>query len=157
MDQFLHYIYGKVCRYQAFNIIAQCAIPIILDYSPSESQFSKMNHATQITVWILTYACIVIWNRCNTNHDLWVAMWKYPNHISCITFTIQCRELVPHSFSSLWTTLHKYVPYRSTRWRCVALHAQVRNLWGPIYVYQISKEAFQIALPHRLTFRTVIR
>ncbi len=45
--------------------------------------------------------------------------------MSCVSYAIHYRELVPHSFDLFWTTLHKYVPYRSVRWCCVALHTQV--------------------------------
>ncbi len=39
-------------------------------------------------------------------------------------------EPVPHSFDLYRTTLHEYVPYRSIKWCCIALHIQTQNLWG---------------------------
>ncbi len=48
------------------------------------------------------------------------------------------RELVPHPFNSFsTTTLHEYVPYKSIRWRCVALHAQAQNLRPNLYIKKI--------------------
>ncbi len=52
-----------------------------------------------------------------------------PNNTSHILYAIQCKELVPCSFNSFWTTLREYVPYRSVRWRSIALHTQTQNLW----------------------------
>ncbi len=55
--------------------------------------------------------------------------------------TVHHRALIPHSFNAFWATLHEYVPYRSIRWRCVALHTQARNLWDNLCTYflQISQ------------------
>ncbi len=54
----------------------------------------------------------------------WLLDLNSTSHISHII-----RQLVSHSFSSFWTTLHKYVPYRSVRWCCVALCPPAQNLW----------------------------
>ncbi len=37
------------------------------------------------------------------------------NNTSYISYNIQCRELVPHSFDSFWTTLCEYVPNKSVQ------------------------------------------
>ncbi len=37
-----------------------------------------MNYAKQIAIWMLWYACIVIWNHCYTNSDLLIVVWKHP-------------------------------------------------------------------------------
>ncbi len=50
----------------------------------------------------------------------------YSNNTSHISYTIQCRELVPSSFDSFSTNLHEYIPYRSVRWCCVTIHARVK-------------------------------
>ncbi len=60
------------------------------------------------------------------------------NNMSCILYTIQHRELVPHSFNLFWITQYEYVPYRSVRWHCVALSAQVQKLWGNLCTFNYN-------------------
>ncbi len=52
------------------------------------------------------------------------------NNTSYMSRAVQHRDLVPHYFDSFWTSLHKYVPHRSVRWRSVALHTQAQNFWA---------------------------
>ncbi len=57
------------------------------------------------------------------------------NNTSCISYTIQYRELAPYSFNLFWTTLHEYVPYyTSIRWCCVTLRTQAQNLWSTLFI-----------------------
>ncbi len=53
-----------------------------------------------------------------------VSSCEYSLTICAISYAIQHRELVPRSFDSFLTSVHKHVPYRSVRWCCVMLHAQ---------------------------------
>ncbi len=74
-------------------------------------------------------------------YEIIVCRWH--NNTSCILYLIQYKELVPHSFNSFRTTLHEYVPYRSVRWCCAAVHTQAQNLWGNLCTVQtISSRNF---------------
>ncbi len=55
------------------------------------------------------------------------------NNTSYISYTIQCRELVPRTFDSFWTTLHEYVHMGPSN-RTVLLCGHAWNLWGTLCI-----------------------
>ncbi len=103
------FIYSNVAA--AAPLQKWITIPMVLRYSRSESWFSKMNRATRIAVWMLTYACSVLQNRCFMNRDLWIAVWKYPK---------VCHELQRtrnESFNSFLSNLSLSVDLNYSLWR----------------------------------------
>ncbi len=93
MNTFIYFNVASVALLQK-----RITIPMVLGYLPSESQFSKMNRTTRIALWMLTYACIIILNCRYTNRDLWITVWKYPNFIIKMEWSLVCNvSLDSHS------------------------------------------------------------
>ncbi len=114
------FIYSNVAL--TTTLQKQIAIPMVLGYSPLESRFSKMNHAAQIAVWMLTYACIVIRNCCYTITILESAcestLTKTAiSHLEIVAQRRSCALLT--RLKMLYTcrnTLHDQLPENPGRW-----------------------------------------
>ncbi len=78
------------------------------------------------------------------------------NNRSHISNAIQRKEFVVCFFDSFWTTLHKYVPYRSVRWRCITLCTQTQNLWGNLCNWNHVKPGTHLSM-HRSAQHRLVR
>ncbi len=94
------------------------------------------------------------WVCVGTNRDRQYRIYA----TSRISYAIHHTELVSYSFNLFWTTLHKYVPYRSVRWCCVTLHTQPRNLWGSLCISEKVRSNFRKMLKkcRRLKFEDIL-
>ncbi len=101
------------------------------------------NNAIHYSFWHWMMNIVIV--RVSLTHLPPTSIWRYiqladrgwpldSNNTSHISYTIHHRELVPCFFNSFWTTLPKYVPYRSVRWCCVWLNIRLEIMGQPLYV-----------------------